>query len=180
MEIKENIELKILSLFFDNPEKAFLIREISRIIKVNHTTVRQYLKKIEKEEYVKLENEGIYKSYKSNITRKYLNLKLFYNLEMVRSSGIIEFIEKELSYPIIILFGSYAQASNNKDSDIDMFIMGEVKKELPLNKFENFLKRKVSIHLFNKRDFEVLKRKNPMLVNNLVKGIVISGELEIL
>ncbi len=180
---KENYtlkELEILKPFFENPEKAFQIRELSRLIKINHTTVRQHVNRLVGEGYLIIKKEGIYKTYSSNLSKKYLNLKLFYNLESIRKSKIIEFLEKEFDFPSIILFGSYSKAQNSVSSDIDLCIISEINKELNLKKYEELLNRKIQLHLINKKTINIVKSKNPHLLNSICNGIVLSGELEII
>jgi len=52
-------KLTILGQFFENPNKSFSIRQLSRILKINHTTVRQYLNKMVKDEILSLKKEGV-------------------------------------------------------------------------------------------------------------------------
>src|SRR3989338_5029488 len=88
--------LNILSTFFENPKKEFYIRELAKILKTNHTTVRNYLKKLEKENFLIMNNTGLYPSYRVNLKKKALNLKLFYNIEKLRKSNLIEDLELSL------------------------------------------------------------------------------------
>src|SRR3989344_5412556 len=98
----------ILKPFFEDPNRKFSIRELSRILKINHTTVRQYLNKLVKEEFLSLKKEGLYSFYRLILSRKTLNLKLYYNLEKIRNSNLINDLEKAYDLPVIVLFGSYA------------------------------------------------------------------------
>ena len=183
METKINTiskEFEILSLFFENQEKGFGIREISRKLKINHTSVRQYLNKLVKDEYLIIKTESLYPLYHSNINKAYLNLKLFYNLEKLRESELVEFLEKEYDYPAIIVFGSYAQAQDRENSDLDLFIISSIKKEPSLEIYEKKLKRKISLHVFNKKEVQNFKDKNSQFLNNLIKGIVLAGEPELI
>ena len=82
-------KLTILKPFFEDPNRKFSIRELSRILKINHTTVRQYLNKMVKEELLSSKKEGVYLFYHLILSRKTLNLKLYYNLEKVRNSNLI-------------------------------------------------------------------------------------------
>ena len=173
-------ELMILGVFFNDSEKGFQIREVSRILKINPTTIREYLNIFVKKGYLKVEERGVYPAYYSNINKKYTNLKAFYNLELIRKSGIVEFLEKEYSYPAIVLFGSFSSGTNNKNSDIDIFILSEIKKEVLLEDFEKYLNKKINLMIVDKKDFSRIKEKNPPLINNLIRGVVLSGELEIL
>lgn len=176
MEI--NIDTRILKVFFEEPRRTYLIREVARKTKVNHTTVSQYLKYLAKEGILTREKEGLYKGYKAVISRKYLNLKLFYNLEKLRISELIESLNKAYDFPVIAVFGSYSKAMDDSNSDIDLCIITEVKKEFDTEKYEKTINRKVSLHIFNKSKWNAMKEKNKDLVNSICNGIVVGGELE--
>ncbi|MGB9707825.1 MAG: nucleotidyltransferase domain-containing protein [Candidatus Pacearchaeota archaeon] len=172
-------KITILSHFFENPNKEFYIREIARIAKINHTTVRQYLNKLIKEGLLLKSKKGLYPSYRLLLSKKTLNLKLFYNLEKIRESRLIEDLEKEYDMPVIVLFGSYAKAMDDLSSDIDICLITNIKKEINLEKYEKILRRRISLHKFTKKEWEIAKSKNKELVNNVCNGIVLSGELEV-
>lgn len=173
-------KITILSIFFENPDKDFHIREIAREIKINHTTVRQYLNKLVKENLLSLSKGKLYSSYKLILSKKTLNLKLFYNLEKLRKSRLVEDLEKEYDLPVIILFGSYAKAIDDITSDVDICLITDIKKKILLEKYEKILKKKISIHKFTKNEWQKAKIKNKELINSVCNGIVISGELEVL
>ena len=173
-------KLTILKPFFEEPNRRFSIRELSRILKINHTTVRQYLNKLVKEGFLSSKKEGLYSFYRLVLCKKTLNLKLYYNLEKIRESNIIEDLEKKYDFPIIVLFGGYASAMDDITSDIDICLISNIEKEVSTEKYEKRLNRKVSIHKFNRQSWEKAKKSNPNLINNICNGIVLSGELEVL
>ncbi len=172
-------KLKILKPFFENPNGEFQIRELSRLLKINHTTIRQYLLKLVKEDLVEIKKGKPYDYFKANINKKFLNLKLFFNIEKLRESELIGQIEKDYDYPLIVLFGSYASATDDSKSDIDLFVLTEIKKEKDYSKFKEKLNREAVLHLFSKSDFNSAKTKNPELLNNILNGIILSGRLEV-
>ena len=172
--------ITIMTPFFEDPQRRFGIRELSRMLKINHTTIRHYLLMLKKEGYLEVTNEGPYSFYKIVLSRKTLNLKLYYNLEKIRMSGILEDIEKNYDYPTIILFGSYSIGMDYIDSDIDICIITNVSKDIQLDKFEKKLGRKISIHKFSEKTWSKLKKNNPNLVNNIANGIVLSGQMVLL
>ncbi len=174
------IKLTILKPFFEEPNRKFSIRELSRILKINHTTVRQYLNKLVKEGFLTLKREGVYSFYRLILNKKTLNLKLYYNLEKIRKSKILEDLEQKYDFPVIVLFGSYAFAMDDITSDIDICLISNIEKEFPTEKYEKELNRKISIFKFNKTSWEKAKKLNPNLINNICNGIVLSGELEVL
>ena len=173
-------ELTILRPFFEEPNRKFSIRELSRILKINHTTVRQYLNQLFKEGFLSLKKEGLYSFYRLILNKKTLNLKLYYNLEKIRESNIIQDLEKTFDLPVIILFGSYASAMDDKTSDIDICLISNIEKGFLTEEYEKKLNRKISLHKFNKESWKKTRKTNPNLVNNICNGMVLSGELEVL
>lgn len=173
-------KLTILKPFFEDPNRKFSIRELSRILKINHTTVRQHLNKMVKGGFLSLKKGGLYSFYQLILSKKALNLKLYYNLEKIRDSDLIEGLEKAYDLPVIVLFGSYASARDDVSSDIDICLISNVDKEFQIEKYEKRLNRKISLHKFSKDSWDKAKKSNPNLVNNICNGIVLSGELMIL
>ncbi len=174
------IKLTTLKPFFEDPLKKFSIRELSRQLKINHTTVRQHLNQLVKDEYLYRKQEGVYVFYWLILSKKTLNLKWYYNLEKLRESNLIEDLEKNYNLPTIVLFGSYASATDDASSDIDICLITNIKKEFPIEKYEKKVNRKISLHRFDKESWERIKKQNSGLVNNICNGIKLSGELEIL
>jgi len=173
-------KLTILKPFFEEPIRKFSIRELSRILKINHTTIRQHLNQLVKEGFLSSKKEGVYSFYQLILTKKTLNLKLYYNLEKIRESGIIQDLEKAFDLPVIVLFGSYAFAMDDKTSDIDVCLISNVEKGFSTEKYEKRLNRKISLDKFTKSSWNKTKKSNPNLINNICNGIILSGELEIL
>jgi len=172
-------KLTILGPFFENPNKKFSIRELSRILKINHTTVRQHLNKFVKEGFLSVKKEGLYSFYQLVLSKKTANLKLYHNLDKIRQSGLVEDLEKIYDLPVIILFGSYASALDDITSDIDICLISNAEKEFDAEKYQKRLNRKISMHKFNKKSWEKAKKANPNLINNICNGIMLSGQLEV-
>ena len=170
----------ILKPFFENPNLKVGIRELSRLIKLNHTTTRDYLMKLKKDNFLSSKKERIYTLYYLNNNKKTQNLKLFYNLEKLRESNLIEDLEKAYDFPTVILFGSYSNATDDLNSDLDLCIITNIKKEFNTTKYEKIIKRKISIHKFSHNSWNISKKKNPNLINNICNGMVLSGQVEVL
>lgn len=173
-------KITILKPFFEDPNRRFGIRELARILKINHTTVRQYLNRLVNEGFLSSKKERLYSVYQLVLNKKTLNLKLYYNLEKIRQSGLVEGLEEAYDLPVIVLFGSYASAMDDKTSDMDICLISNIKKEFPTQKYEKKLNRKISIHKFDEESWEKAKKLNPDLINSICNGIVLSGEMEVL
>ncbi|HLD56757.1 MAG TPA: nucleotidyltransferase domain-containing protein [archaeon] len=175
------IKFDILGFFFRNPNTGYTIRNLAKITGINHTTVRKYILYYLKEGLLAKKPTKPFPTFVAQVgSKKYLNLKMYYNFELVRKSVIVEELETVYNYPVIVLFGSFSKAMDDEQSDIDICIITDIKKDMGLEKFEKVLGRKVSIHHFTKKTWGLAKDKNAELVNNIANGITLSGQLEIL
>lgn len=175
------IKFDILRTFFECPNKGYTIRGIAKITKINHTTVRKYIAYYVKAGLLAKKQTIPYITFMANAnSKKYINLKMYYNLEAIRESGLVEKIEKDYNYPPIALFGSFSRAENDENSDIDICVISDIKKNADLSDVEKKLSKKISVHHFTKKAWKEAKEKNPELVNNIANGITLSGQLEII
>lgn len=167
-----NEELILKELLKKEPQH---IRELGRNTKLHPNTVITTVKKLEQEDLVTVvKDEKKLVSYSKNNKAKIRKTFLF--IEEIISSGVIEYLEEQYSYPSIILFGSVAKGEFHENSDIDIAIITDDKKEADLRKFEKKLNKEIQTFIFNKAEF---KKLNKELLNNIVNGIVLSGFAEV-
>ena len=163
---------KVFAEFADNPKKPYQIRELSREIKLAHTSVRIHLKELEKKNLIKKEKVGVYNAYKANFDDENFRFyKKIVNMVNLKESGIIKELENKTTPNAIILFGSYAKGEDIETSDIDIFIIAK-EKNIDLKKYEKELNRKIQL-LFSE-DINKLPKE---LQNNILNGIILSGFL---
>ena len=169
-------KIDILRPFFEEPNREFHIRELARILEINHMTSKKYLKQLEKEGFL-LETVSKYvKNYRADIdNEKFREYKRFFNIQNLINSELINLLDREFAYPTIVVFGSFEKGEDSTNSDIDIFVLSETKKELNLEQFGKKLKRKIQLHVFSKKEYEKLKKINPHLVNNVANGRVLRG-----
>ncbi|MGM5483222.1 MAG: nucleotidyltransferase domain-containing protein [Nanobdellota archaeon] len=169
-------EITALSPFFQDPYKVYSAREIARETGINHITVSKRLGEFA---FIKRERNGPYMGFKAKVTTEFVRLRWFYNMDKLFSSGFIEGIKTFYDLPTIILFGSYATATNTKQSDIDVAVISTHKKQMNLSEYEKCLGHKIQLFLYTKKDIEKMKVDNPELLNSICNGIVLNGELEV-
>lgn len=174
--LQKSTMLRTLEIFFLNPTKGHYLKDISRKIKIAHTSVKKNLNELVKFGIIKenIEKRGKRKFpiYKADIHNKtFRKYKIIYNISSLIESNLIDFIEEKLSPKSIVVFGSYQKGEDIETSDIDIFVECK-KEELSLAKFEKILNRKIELH-FNNNFFSYPKE----LKNNIVNGMVLSGFL---
>jgi len=174
-------ELTILRIFFEEPNSEFHLRQLARLLKKNPVTVKNYLKEHVLSGAIGCKKERGLELYSANAENFYFKeYKRVYNKFRLIESGLLDFLKKEFSLPTIILFGSYERGEDNKNSDIDIFILSETKRQVSLEEYEAALKRTIQVHFMSRKEFKNLKKSNPGLINSIINGSVLNGFIEVL
>lgn len=167
----------VAGMFFRFPTTGFGLLEISRKLKLAHTSTKQYLEKLVKQGVITrtVQKKGArkYPCYQANINSKqYRMAKKIHNLQMIIDAGVVEFLEEKLMPKTIVLFGSYQKGEDTEESDIDLYVQCGA-EELSLKSFEKKLERTIQLHF--KAEFNSYPKE---LKNSIVNGIVLYGYLE--
>lgn len=168
---------RTLEPFFIKPSKGHYLADISRQIKLAHTSVKKNLEKLSKfgmiAESTEKKGKRAFPIYRANAnTKLFRTYKMIYNISSILESGLVDFIAQKLMPKSIVLFGSYRRGEDTESSDIDLFAECN-KEELNLKAFEKKLGRKIGLH-FNENFTSYSKE----LKNNIINGIVLEGFLE--
>ena len=175
------IELVNLKLFFEEPNREFHLRELARLMRKNPVTVKKYLESAVKLNILKRRKERGLELYSSNTEDFYYKeYKKIYNRLKFIESGLLDYLKEEFHLPTILLFGSYARGEDNRNSDVDVFVLSEVKKTPDLSNFEKKINRTIQMHIFNRKGFEAAKKTNKDLINNIINGTILHGFIEVL
>ena len=173
---KPSKESKIIELFFNEPSKHWHFKDIVKYGKISENRANYWLKKLLKEKII-VYNKTIGKMpyYTANFEHtNYKNKKKIYALETFYETGFLKHLET-LQAKTIVIFGSFARADWHTKSDIDIFIIGN-DDNLEKGKYENILKR--DIQLFTFKNSKEIKNINPNLINNIVNGYFVKGEVQ--
>ncbi len=166
----------VVRQFFDDPipEGGFSLREISRKAKIAPTSVKKYLKELEKEGFIaRTRNRQGFPVYSANRENEgYVFYKRINTLSTIYESGLLDYLYKTCMPDAIVLFGSAARGEDIKGSDIDLFLLCKEKK-VELQQFEKNTGRSINI-LFSE-NFDSLSAE---LKNNILNGIKLKGYIK--
>jgi predicted nucleotidyltransferase len=152
------------------------VRQIERKVQVPIPSAIRYSKELEKEGLLRKNIVGGVTFYSANRGSKlFLLEKTFFNIKSLHESGLITYLMNELSYPSIILFGSYSRGEDTERSDIDLYLETPSKKKLCFKKFEKKLQREIQI--FQHKNIHQIT--NNHLANNIINGITLNGFVEV-
>lgn len=167
--------------FFQEPDRRFHLRQLSKILKLSPATVKKKTDYLVKKNLVLRNAERNLVLFQANIDNPiFRELKKAYSILDIMDSGLVGFLNKELTYPTIVLFGSVSKGEDSKKSDLDIFILTETKKTIDMSVFEKKLDRSIQLIVMSEKGFQNAKKQNPSLINNIINGIKLSGFLKVL
>lgn len=158
---------KILAFLCDNPDGFFYSNQIAEKINLSNGGVNQSLRLLVKESLLISEKKGRMIFYQVDISSPIIReFKIFRTVLLLN-----KFVQRLKNYTEkIVLFGSCAEGTNFKDSDIDLLVVSQKKRDVnnELNKFK--YKQKVQLILKSPQEYMVLEKKEPIFFTEIEKG----------
>ena len=164
--------MAVLNLFLSDPIGEYYEREVVRKTKVSKGSANKMLRLLANLGLLTRERKGRMVLYRLDereaIVRQFKILTNVYALKKLTDRT------KEESRRIV-LFGSCAQGTDVKDSDIDLFILTSAKDSVrrEVSEFNRSNDRKVAPIIVDANELLKLKREDRPLYENVQKGIVL-------
>src|SRR3989338_8546270 len=93
-------KVDILRYFFEHPEKEFHLRELARMASLSPSTISSHLSRMVGGKLIISRKDKGFNLYKSNTENKlYKESKLFYSINTIRKSELLDFLNRELNHP---------------------------------------------------------------------------------
>jgi predicted nucleotidyltransferase len=177
---KSEIRKRIILLFFYNPKDSFYINQIARLVKTSSGNVQRELKKLEESGILSKEKKGNLSYFKINTANP-----LFGDFKNIvdKTIGVKSILEitlaKAKDIDFAFLFGSYVKGDFAFDSDIDLYIIGNIsEKELHqlIRRAEEKIYREINYHLATRKEFQEKMKESFFHKEVLRKFILIIGD----
>lgn len=164
---------KILTLFFMNQEREYYFTEVVRLTNTKQGAIQRELKFLTEIGILIRENRGRQVYYfvnKKNPIYKDLKNIIF------KTFGVVDKLKLALS-PIknkiefAFIYGSFARGEETIRSDIDLFVVGEIKFEsviFEISNTENDINREINTTLFSPDEFKSKYAKK----NHFIKSVL--------
>ena len=161
-----------LEPFFTDNYRRINVREYARMMNITPPTASKLLATYRDKGLINKEEDRNYIFYAANAENiLFVHLSRVYWYLQLKKAGITDYLEKELTAPLAILFGSYSKAEVTKDSDIDIAIFTASQRAINMAHIEKKMNRKIHLFMFKKRD----DVENPELLNNILNGFILLG-----
>ena len=173
-----------MGLFRNNYFNQFHIREMARLIGKSHVTLLPHLKSFEKDKILLLKNIGKSKVYSLNLEnnqgKEFLSLsEKKKTLNLLNKKFLIkklydEFFNLRLD-GCLVLFGSYASSTHNKESDIDLLYIGELKEseKKKIKEFGKTYNKEIHLTSMSSKQFKEQLSKQGALIKEILKNHII-------
>jgi len=155
---KSKIRKNILLLFVYNSEKEYYVNEVARLVKTSSGTAARELEKLVRGGFLKKEKKANRAYFAvddgSNVARDIRNI-------VDKTIGLEHILKKELhgvgGMCFSFLFGSYANGGMKADSDIDLYVIGNVDEDdlhTRAVNAERYAHREINYHIATLDEFK--------------------------
>jgi len=160
---------QILQIFFQNSDKRFYTRELSKILNKEPGYFQRILNNLVEEGVLIDEREANLRYFKLNKEYPlYLELKKIVSKTLGIEGKLKEFVEDLANIKYAFIFGSIASGREKGHSDIDLMLIGKADQEIlteKIAKLENELGREINYHLYHKEEvLTKLHEKNDFII----------------
>lgn len=160
--------IKILDFLVENSEEISQTK-IRNKIKIAKATLIKWLNYLEKNNFVSIKIEGVSKLYKLNKENNILKqFKILNNIIKIQDLNLL--IKKHNIK--IYLYGSAARGEDSKESDIDLLIIGNVKRQDIINDIDKLgkkINKKITLDMFNDLEWANMERKDKAFYERIEK-----------
>lgn len=177
LNITENT-LRVLSLFTNDFNSEYYIREVEKLLKISPRTAQLILGELENKGVLVSKYKGKIKIYKINLselTKRYFVFVEQYKLISFLESKLIikEIIEKITPFivGVGIIFGSYVKQLEKEDSDLDIFVIGRY-NEKGIRNVSNLYGIEISVKSYPLRIFKKGIKKD-ILIKEVIKNHIV-------
>lgn len=179
------VRVKLLDAFLSSPDTRFYVREIQRKTGEDIKNIHQELQNLEGIGLLRSEVQGNQKYYSVD-----KNFFLYAELKAIifKTTGVLGLLKEALNklkgVDVAFIYGSYAQGTESKNSDVDIFIIGDpdltVLNETVVG-LEEQLDREINYMVFDRDEFEMRIKDKESFMLEVMEGrkIILKGTLDV-
>lgn len=179
------VRVKMMNLFFTNPNEMYYVREITRKINEEINAVRRELDKMLGYGLLRSEQRGNRLYY--NLNKRYLYFQELQQM-VIKSTGLgkkIRKLRRKLgTLELVVFSGRFVRRLAPRQNEVDVLVIGEVvlpELEALIKQEEEKIDREIRVAVFEKKEFDFRKtRRDPFIMDVLYgsRVMVIGSEEE--
>jgi predicted nucleotidyltransferase len=169
------LRAKVLGWLFSHPDERYFVRQLTSLLEEDSTNVSRELARLEKTGILILTTEGKQKYYQANRESPVFNE--LHGL-IVKTVGVADVLRTALEpalgqIEIAFIFGSIARSADERRSDIDVMVVGEISfgdTVSLLSTAEEKLGREVNVVVYPISEFNQKVREDHYFVKTVLDG----------
>ena len=172
---------KVLQLFLKDYSKEFYLSEAASELKINKMSVYRALEQMVECGLLESRSDNYKKFYKLKDSPLMKQLKILVNLD----SQVVEYLLRKCGSKstLIILYGSKANGTDEKDSDWDFIIVSDTVDIVTINKTVSNLEKRyetqINVKLYSKNEYSKIKVDNtPFYQEVMTNRILLRGDID--
>jgi len=172
MNISDEISMRILTALAEDPDREYYQREIAKLAGISIGATSQKLRQLSGDGVVNVRRSGRMMFYRYNLRDSLAKqLKILLNVNAIH--GLVQELKSYTKR--VILFGSCAEGTNVKASDIDLLLLTDDAKRAReiISKYGTGIAKKVSPIVVNANEFRQLRSRDKPLYERVSRGIVL-------
>jgi uncharacterized protein len=175
------LHLRVLALFTNGFDREYFIREMQRSLKVSSKTASVLLSDLESKGILEGKTKGKIKTYglknHARVNDYILMAETYKKIVFLENNNVIDEVITKV-YPEIegigIIFGSYAKGTQKKDSDLDVFVVGEYNSK-EIDRISRLYGIQISVKNYPSNVFKNNLRKDVLIREVLSNHIIFKG-----
>ena len=175
-----NKYFEIMKEFLKDYNRHIYGRELVKRVSLSQKNIALTLDELEDENILKSVNKGNIRNYSLNFLNPILTENLLYfeslrKLEFLEQNKKLIDFSREIEGDIVCVFGSYAKKKQNKNSDLDLFVVGSI-DSLKIKRIAE--KYGLDVQIFNvsfKGCIDSIKDKKEIFTEVLKNHVILKG-----
>ena len=171
--IPSRTRIRLLTHFLMNPGREYYIREIERMIGDNYSAIHSELANLESFGLLSRQRKGNQVYFSVN-----QDFFLYHDLQQIvlKTEGVSRILRETFrnmqGISCLFIYGSFAAGTAGAESDIDLFIVGDIDEDLLLGAVvaaEKTLTREINYTLMSDQEYRERQRKQDPFVMNVLR-----------
>lgn len=168
------VRRELFRIYFTNPEQEYYLRELERMLGMPVSMIQRELRSLEKAGIFAFRKKGNLKYYYLN-----KNYPLFDEFKSIISKtigvrGLItEILKKFKGLKVAFLYGSFAKNEEKAESDVDLFLVGDVDERqlvAEIARLEKKLKREINYTIYSPGEFHKKKQRRDGFIMDVMEN----------
>lgn len=161
---------QILTFLADHPDRSFFDKEIAQATRLSAGATNKALRELAQEGYIDQEKKGRMRFYSVDLANPIIRqFKVLLNVTIIYP--LVQKLKKVAKR--VVLFGSAAEGTNIRESDIDLFALTNNPKQIAELVHKSPLAEKIQLVAKKPVDFASLKKRDPVFYEEIERGIVL-------